>query len=65
MDNNESIDEDILTITNNELVNIIWFGIKYDINSKILNFSMDFILMLKMFSIKLIWLLHKDSSADL
>lgn len=54
MDNNESIDEEILTITDNELVNIIWFGIKYDINSKILNFSMGFILMLERFSIKLI-----------
>ena len=47
MNNIKSIDKDIINETDSTLVNILVFGsskYQYDINSKILNFSIDFIL---------------------
>ena len=53
MNNIKSIDKDIINETDSDLVNILLFGsIKYHyhINSKILSFSMDFILNTERFS---------------
>ena len=53
MNNIKSIDKDIINVTVGDLVNILLFGsskYQYHINSKILNFSNDFILKTKRFS---------------
>ena len=47
MNNIKSTDKDIINETDSDLVNILLFGsskYEYHINSKILNFSFDFIL---------------------
>ena len=53
MNNIKSIDKDIINATDSDLVNILLFGsskYQYHINSKILSFSIDFILKKKRFS---------------
>ena len=53
MNNIKSIDKDIIKETDSDLVNIILFGstkYQYHINSKVLNFSIDFILKTERFS---------------
>ena len=53
MNNIKSIDKDIIDETDSDLVNILLFGIskyQYHINSKILSFSIDFILNTERFS---------------
>ena len=53
MNNIKSIDNDIINETDSDLVNILLFGsseYQYHINSKILSFSIDFILNTERFS---------------
>ena len=53
MNNIKSIDKDIINETDSDLVNILLFGsskYQYHINSKILSFSIDFILKTERFS---------------
>ena len=53
MNNIKSIDKDIINATDSDLVNILLFGsskYQYHINSKILSFSIDFILKTERFS---------------
>ena len=53
MSNIKSIDKDIINETDRDLANILFFGgskYQYHINSKILSFSIDFILKTKSFS---------------
>ena len=56
MNNIKSIDKDIINETDSDLVNILLFGsskYQYHINSKILSFSIDFILKTERFSSQL------------
>ena len=56
MNNIKSTDKDIINETDSDLVNILLFGsskYEYHINSKILNFSFDFILKTERFSSQL------------
>ena len=53
MKNIKSIDKDINNLYDSDLVNILLFGsskYQYDISSKILSFSIDFILQTERFS---------------
>ena len=56
MSNIKSIDKDIINVTDSDLVNILLLGsskYQYHINSKILSFSIDFILKTKRLSSQL------------
>ena len=56
MDNIKSIDKDVINETDSDLVKILLFGsskYQYQTNSKILNFSIDFILKTERFSSQL------------
>ena len=68
MSNIKSIDKDIINATDIDLVNILLFGstkYQYHINSKILSFSIDFILNTERFSGQLFWKLDSVSNANL
>ena len=68
MNNIKSIDKDIINATDSDLVNILLFGsskYQYHINSKILSFSIDFILKTERFSGQLFWKLDNVNNANL
>ena len=68
MNNIKSIDKDIINATDSDLVNILLFGsskYQYHINSKILSFSIDFILKTERFSGQLFWKLNNVNNANL
>ena len=66
--NIKSIDKDIINASDSDLVNILLFGsskYQYHINSKILSFSIDFILKTERFSGQLCWKLDNVNNANL
>ena len=66
--NIKSIDKDIIKQTDSDLINILLFGsskYQYHINSKILSFSIDFILNKERFSGQLYWKLGNVNNANL
>ena len=68
MNNIKSIDKDNINASNSDLVNILLFGsskYQYHINSKILSFSIDFILKTERFSRQLFWKLDNVNNANL
>ena len=68
MNNIKSIDKDNINASNSDLVNILLFGsskYQYHINSKILSFSIDFILKTERFSGQLFWKLDNVNNANL
>ena len=68
MNNIKSIDKDIINATDSDLVNILLFGsskYQYHINSKILSFSIDFILKTERFSGQPFWKLDSVNNANL
>ena len=68
MNDVKSIDKDIINATDSDLVNILLFGsskYQYHINSKILSFSIDFILKTERFSGQLFWKLDNVNNANL
>ena len=68
MNDVKSIDKDIINATDSDLVNILLFGsskYQYHINSKILSFSIDFILKTERFSGQLFWKLDSVNNANL
>ena len=68
MNNIKSIDKDIIKETDTDLVNILLFGsskYQYHVNSKILSFSIDFILKTERFSGQLYWKLDNVNNANL
>ena len=68
MNNIKSINKDIINATDSDLVNIVLFGsskYQYHVNSKILSFSIDFILKTERFSGHLFGKLDSVNNANL
>ena len=68
MNNIKSIHQDIIHACDSDFVNILLFGsskYQYHINSKILSFSIDFILKTERFSGQLFWKLEIVNNANL